>query len=105
MRQKLAAGTKMIPAWYFKKKDNEDIFNLKGKEPEQTLLLDKPDYPGINDTNFPEAFGGNFYRSDDVSATAYFYLDKPTNNPPGLSDASLRIKNMMPMVLSKTDKK
>ena len=105
MRQMLAAGTKMIPAWYFKKGDDEDIFNLKGKEPEQILLLDHLDYPGINDTNFPEAFGGNFYRSDDVSATAYFYLERPSSNLPGLSDASLRIKNMRQLVWSKTNKK
>jgi len=32
----------------------------------------------------------NFYRSDDVSSTAYFYLDKPTSNLPALQPLSIR---------------
>ncbi len=42
------------------------------------------DRPGL-----PEGFA-NFYRSDDVSATAYFYLDRPGNTLPRLPDISLR---------------
>lgn len=36
----------------------------------------------------------NFYRSDDVSATAYFYLDKPSSNLPKLQPVALRILNL-----------
>ena len=32
----------------------------------------------------------NFYRSDDVSATAYFYLASPSGNLPPLPGAALR---------------
>jgi hypothetical protein len=32
----------------------------------------------------------NFYRRDDLSATAYFYLDNPTNNLPLIQPASIR---------------
>ncbi len=32
----------------------------------------------------------NFYRSDDWSSTAYFYLDKPVNQLPDLADVELR---------------
>lgn len=32
----------------------------------------------------------NFYRSDDVSATAYFYLGTPSNNLPPLQDVAVR---------------
>ncbi|MBN1821669.1 MAG: DUF2961 domain-containing protein [Prolixibacteraceae bacterium] len=32
----------------------------------------------------------NFYRTDDWSSTAYFYLDKPTNNLPDLPGTELR---------------
>jgi hypothetical protein len=32
----------------------------------------------------------NFYRSDDVSATAYFYLDKPGNNLPSIQPVAYR---------------
>jgi len=100
IKEMLAAGTKMIPTWYFKMGDTEDIFNLKGKEPEQILLLDRPDYTDINDTNFPKAYGGSFYRSDDVSATAYFYLDKPKSNLAALPPPALRMKDMNRRVFS-----
>jgi hypothetical protein len=48
----------------------------------------KLDTPGL-----PEGFS-NFYRSDDVSATAYFYLDKPSTNLPQLPSIALRTKNL-----------
>lgn len=36
----------------------------------------------------------NFYRSDDVSATAYFYLDKPSSNLPEIQPIEIRTKNL-----------
>ena len=48
----------------------------------------KLDSPGL-----PEGFS-NFYRSDDISATAYFYLDKPANSLPLLLPLSIRIANL-----------
>jgi len=33
----------------------------------------------------------NFYRSDDVSATVYFYLDKPADNLPELQPLAIRV--------------
>jgi Protein of unknown function (DUF2961) len=36
----------------------------------------------------------NFYRRDDVSATAYFYLDRATNDLPVLQDRAIRIWNL-----------
>jgi len=36
----------------------------------------------------------NFYRSDDVSATAYFYLDKTSSNLPEIQPVGLRTKNL-----------
>ncbi|MEO5893190.1 MAG: glycoside hydrolase family 172 protein [Ferruginibacter sp.] len=44
----------------------------------------KLDTPGL-----PGGFA-NFYRSDDVSATAYFYLDKPGGTLPSLQPLSVR---------------
>ncbi|MEO6719433.1 MAG: glycoside hydrolase family 172 protein [Ferruginibacter sp.] len=49
------------------------------------LILDTP--------GLPEGFS-NFYRSDDVSATAYFYLDKPVSTLPQLPGLPLRTKNL-----------
>jgi hypothetical protein len=48
----------------------------------------KLDSPGL-----PEGFS-NFYRSDDVSATAYFYSDKATNELPPLQALSTRLYNL-----------
>ncbi|MEJ7680590.1 MAG: DUF2961 domain-containing protein [Segetibacter sp.] len=53
----------------------------------------KLDTPGM-----PDGFS-NFYRSDDVSATPYFYLDKPYNPLPALQALKIRLYN-----LKKTDK-
>lgn len=36
----------------------------------------------------------NFYRTDDYSSTAYFYLDKPENNQPPLAAVLQRILNL-----------
>jgi hypothetical protein len=43
----------------------------------------------LEDPNYPEAWT-NFYRSDDLAATAYFYLDKPTNDLPPLQSIYVR---------------
>ncbi|WP_153798562.1 glycoside hydrolase family 172 protein [Foetidibacter luteolus] len=47
----------------------------------------------LQDSNFPKGWV-NFYRIDDYSATAYFYLDKPVSNLPPLSPVTERAKNM-----------
>jgi hypothetical protein len=47
----------------------------------------------LNAPNIPQGWT-NFYRSDDVSATAYFYLDKPGNQLPLIQELSVRIKNL-----------
>ncbi len=36
----------------------------------------------------------NFYRQDDVSAVAYFYLDKPASNLPALQPVAMRTANL-----------
>jgi len=43
----------------------------------------------LNDTTLPEGYV-MFYRSDDVSSTAYFYLDKPANSLPPLQALGIR---------------
>lgn len=44
----------------------------------------------LKSKNLPDGWT-NFYRSDDLSATAYFYLDKPVNDLPSLQESSIRI--------------
>lgn len=38
----------------------------------------------------------NFYRSDDYSSVAYFYLDRPVNDLPGIQGVGMRIYNLQP---------
>lgn len=43
----------------------------------------------VRTANLPEAWT-NFYRSDDVAATSFFYLDRPSNDLPTLKPAEYR---------------
>jgi hypothetical protein len=53
-------------------------------------LLEQNPVPDLMDTKLPEGWT-NFYRQDDVSATVYFYLDKPVNELLPLVPRSERI--------------
>ena len=49
-----------------------------------------PDRPvDLSDEHLPEAWT-NYFRSDDVSATAYFYLDRPENDLPPIQSKEIR---------------
>ncbi len=76
-----------------------DILRLKGPRPEYLRVLDMPEPPSIDDKD-----GAYFYRSDDVSATAWFYLDRPESNLPDLPPVEIRMKDMENKVWSKIDR-
>jgi hypothetical protein len=57
-------------------------------------LLETPDYPDLSDDKFPSDEWVNFYRVDDYSATAYFYLDRPESNLPALAPLAGRLKGL-----------
>lgn len=59
-------------------------------------LLDKKDYKSLDDPDLPKGWT-NFYRSDDVSATAYFYLNKPASNLPPLPSVKERTAGLTMM--------
>lgn len=52
-------------------------------------LLEQPEEMDVAAPDFPDGWV-NFYRQDDVSSTAYFYLDKPENDLPELGPVDLR---------------
>ncbi|HEX6227186.1 MAG TPA: hypothetical protein VFZ52_22365, partial [Chryseolinea sp.] len=56
-------------------------------------LLENPEAPQLNDKDFPEGWT-NFYRQDDVSATAYFYLSTPTSQLPALQEVRIRVDSL-----------
>ncbi|MHC4395710.1 MAG: glycoside hydrolase family 172 protein [Planctomycetota bacterium] len=58
-----------------------------------TRLLEKYDEPNLDDPSVPDGWC-NFYRRDDVSATAYFYLDRPENNLPPMAPVAERTRGL-----------
>ncbi|HEY0654504.1 MAG TPA: glycoside hydrolase family 172 protein [Chryseosolibacter sp.] len=57
-------------------------------------LFDMNPVPDLMSENFPKGWT-NYYREDDVSSTAYFYLDTPTNGLPSLQSVALRTANLL----------
>jgi len=53
-------------------------------------LLEEHAYPKIDDPTFPDGWV-NFYRLDDYSSTAYFYLDRPQTDLPPLPPVGQRL--------------
>jgi len=56
-------------------------------------LLEEKNPPKLEDGNFPNGWT-NFYRLDDYSATAYFYLDSPTDGLPALASRERRVRDL-----------
>lgn len=56
-------------------------------------LLEKNTIPDFSDSTFPKGLT-LFYRLDNYSATAYFYLDKPVNNLPSLPALDRRLRGI-----------
>ncbi|WP_299535567.1 glycoside hydrolase family 172 protein [Ulvibacterium sp.] len=65
--------------------------------------LDMDNPPKATDADFPGNMSNNFYRSDDVSATAYFYLDKPESGLPALPTLEVRTKHITDKVYRKLE--
>ncbi|NJY61737.1 DUF2961 domain-containing protein [Salinimicrobium sp. CDJ15-81-2] len=61
--------------------------------PEFTNLLEMDESLVLEDEDFPQGWT-NFYRSDDVSATAYFYLDRPGRMLPPLQSIEAKTSNL-----------
>ena len=99
VREMLADGAKLQPVRVLNTKGS-DITRTK-KKPERIRLLDMDKVPSINSEDFPKGGNINFYRSDDVSATAYFYLDKPESNLPPLPQLEKRLEDMEERVWKK----
>lgn len=80
VRELLKNGAELQPITI----DAEDQF-YKLLEDDSTIDFSKKDIP---------QGWTNFYRSDDVSATAYFYLNKPVNDLPALQTLETRTQNL-----------
>ncbi|WP_349318634.1 glycoside hydrolase family 172 protein [Chitinophaga sp. MM2321] len=60
-------------------------------------ILEQPSFPNLSDEKFPDGWV-NFYRLDNYSSTAYFYLDKPESNLPALAPLAERLEGITPEV-------
>ena len=56
-------------------------------------LLEMNPVPGLADAGFPNGWV-NFYRLDNYSSTAYFYLDKPSSPLKDLPPVSIRTEGI-----------
>lgn len=79
VRTMVAAGTPLIPV----------TINV----PAGCIKLLEGSHPPLESPDFPNGWV-NFYRSEDYCATAYFYLDKPSNGLPALGPVDLRTSKM-----------
>ncbi len=57
-------------------------------------LLDKSPVPKLDNPDLPKKGWTNFYRSDDVAATVYFYLDKPGSPFAPLAPVQQRVRGI-----------
>ncbi len=89
LREMRNNGAEFDVVWSYVAKDGLDA---------SKRYLDMENPPKIEDEDFPDGVSTNFYRSDDVSATAYFYLDKPENKLPAIQPVEERIKGMQEKV-------
>lgn len=93
VKELVAKKVPIKPVWVFGQGASTDIFQLKGTPPQQLALLDRKEPVDLNSEEFSKNFGVNFYRSDDVSATAYFYLNKTSSNlSSSIKTASTKLK-------------
>lgn len=100
MRQMVKDGMEIIPVWNLET-HSQDVINGKGKPMEHIRFLDMQNPPDLMSDDFPPSGSTNYYRRDDVSATAYFYLDQPESNLPPIAPVKLRLKDMKKKVWDK----
>ncbi|MCG8310245.1 MAG: DUF2961 domain-containing protein [Cytophagales bacterium] len=87
-------GGEIKPVWFMDKRSGISKHGRLLEEGNEGFF-DSEDFP-ITSTNY--------YRRDDVCATAYFYLDKPESNLPELPPLDKRMKNLKERVWSKVQK-
>jgi D-arabinan exo alpha-(1,3)/(1,5)-arabinofuranosidase (non-reducing end) len=61
--------------------------------PRMIHIYKKDSTVNLEDKSLPNAWT-NFYRSDDLAATSYFYLDSPKNDLPALQTLKIRTYNL-----------
>ena len=99
LRKMKAAGTEYLPVWHLQT-HGQQVGNDEGIPMEHIHLLDMENVPDVDSDEFLD-LPTNYYRRDDVSATSYFYLDRPENNLPPLQPVEERLRDMNTKVWDK----
>jgi len=81
VKQYVAAGAQLIPV---------TVATANG----MVKLFELPEPPAITDPAFPAGWT-NFYRLDNYTATAYFYLDSPVSDLPPLAPLEVRLRGVL----------
>jgi len=81
VRKMKSAGAELVPV-------------SASADPGLIRLLEVKDYPKLGDPKFPLDAWVNFFRRDDYSSVAYFYLDRPTTGLPPLPSVEERTSNL-----------
>ena len=94
VRALIGKGVPLTLTWALELGDR-DVMRMHDK-PVQHLFLEDADPAALLSDDFPHS-STSFYRDgDDVSATAYFYLDRPENRLPPLPDVESRLRGVPP---------
>lgn len=96
IKDMIEKGAEINPVWSYVEKDGYDAAKR---------YLDMENPPSVYSEEFPDGVSTNFYRSDDVSSTAYFYLDKPTSSLPNMPSVEIRTKYLKEKVFDKMKNK
>ncbi len=88
-----AKGVDIEPLWSYVEKDGLDA---------SKRYLDMKNPPALESDEFPDGVSTTWYRSDDVSAVAYFYLDKPASSLPAIQPKEIRNARMQERVYKVT---
>ena len=86
------------PVENIRKLQNENVnlipIAIIGAESKQTNLFESGKVVDLDDSSLPREGWCNFYRSDDVAAVSYFYLETPSNGLKKIQDVQIRTHNL-----------
>jgi hypothetical protein len=92
VRVLIEKGVPLVPTWALELGD-QDVLRMQG-EPVQHLFRETSDPALLLSDDFPLSSTSFYREGDDVSATAYFYLDRPSNGLPPLPGVEVRLRGV-----------